>query len=60
LNLGEVAAALRVSRPTLNRILQKGGPPTVRIGERQRVLAKDLEAWLERQRAANPGATHEK
>lgn len=42
---GEVAAELRVSRPTVIRWCQNGTLPASQFGSRWRILAADFEAF---------------
>ncbi len=48
LSLTEAAAVLEVARPTLDRIIERGEIPTVRIGLRRKVRPKDLEKYVTR------------
>lgn len=48
LSLTDAAAALEVSRPTLDRIIIRGEIPTVRIGLRRKVRPGDLQSYVMR------------
>ena len=50
LTLSEAACVLRISRRQLTRILQTGELPTVRVGHRRLVDARDLVAYVEQHR----------
>lgn len=48
LTMNEVAALLRVSKPTVKRAVQKQGLPALRLGERVwRFKRVDVEAWID-------------
>lgn len=48
LNVPEVAALLGVSRPTIYRLVQLEGLPSIRLAERTlRFRVQDIEKWLE-------------
>lgn len=48
LTMEEVAALLRVSKPTVRRAVLKQGLPALRLGERVwRFRRVDVEAWIE-------------
>ena len=46
LNVNEVAAALRVSKMTVYRLIQVGRLPAIRVGSSLRVYRDDLYAYL--------------
>lgn len=48
LTLTEAAAVLEVSRPTLDRIIERGEIDSVRIGLRRKVRPRDLQSYVER------------
>lgn len=48
LSLTQAAAELEVARPTLDRIIERGEIPTVKIGLRRKVRPKDLEKYVTR------------
>lgn len=50
LKLNEVAQKLRVSKTTAYRMAQQGILPSVRFGGSVRVLAEDLEHFIEENR----------
>jgi excisionase family DNA binding protein len=49
----EVIAFLRVNARTLYRLIRSGDFPAVRVGRQWRFRRSDLEAWLNRGRAAD-------
>lgn len=49
----EVISVLRVNARTLYRLIRSGDFPAVRVGRQWRFRRSDLEAWLNRGRAAN-------
>ena len=51
---GDVAAALKVSQRTVERMRRRGEIPFVRIGRQVRFRADDLAAYLARRVAASP------
>src|ERR1700712_1298897 len=46
LNITEIAAALRVSKMTVYRVIHDGRLPALRLGRSLRVYRGDLEAYL--------------
>lgn len=50
LTVAEVAALLRVSKPTVLAAVRKQGLPAVRLGRVFRFARVDVEAWLEKQK----------
>lgn len=52
LTTAEVAALLRVSKPTVVKAVARRGLPAVRLGRVLRFARADVEAWLEKQKRA--------
>jgi excisionase family DNA binding protein len=52
LSTPEVARALGVSERFVKNLIYAGTLPSLRVGRLRRVYAGDLQAWIERQRAA--------
>jgi excisionase family DNA binding protein len=50
LTIKQAAELVNLHPETFRRICTRGELPVVRIGSRVRILPRDLEAWLERQR----------
>jgi excisionase family DNA binding protein len=50
LTTAEVAALLRVSRPTVIKAVRERGLPAVQLGRVLRFARVDVDAWLQRQR----------
>ena len=51
----EVAAMLKISLRTLERVIRAGnGPDWSRIGRQRRWRAQDVHAWVARQKASSP------
>ena len=48
----EVLDYLKVNSRTIYRLIRRGDLPAVRIGRQWRFRQSDLDAWLDRQRAA--------
>lgn len=48
----EVLGYLRVTPRTIYRLIRTGELPALRIGRQWRFRRSDLDAWLDRQRAA--------
>ena len=48
----EVLDYLKVNSRTIYRLIHRGDLPAVRIGRQWRFRQTDLDAWLDRQRAA--------
>lgn len=46
LTVAEAAERLRVSRPTLYRLISRGDMPALRVGGQIRLDAQELERWL--------------
>jgi excisionase family DNA binding protein len=47
LTIGEVAAAIRISRRHLHKLMQNGsGPPVIRLGRRKIIRREALRQWL--------------
>lgn len=47
----QAAAALSISKPTLNRLISSGNfPPPLKIGRAARILCSDIALYLERLR----------
>ena len=53
-DIGSVASLLRISPPTLERLLRKDPtfPRPFKIGNRRHVRLVDLQAWIDRQAGA--------
>jgi excisionase family DNA binding protein len=51
LSRSEAADLLGVSGKTIERMINRGELPGFRVGSRWRVLRRDMEAYVERQRA---------
>ena len=47
----EVLAYLKITPRTIYRLIRNGELPAVRIGRQWRFRRRDLDAWVERQRA---------
>jgi excisionase family DNA binding protein len=54
LNINEIAAALRVSRMTVYRLIRDGRLPAFRVGKSLRVHRRDLAAYLDAAHRAPP------
>lgn len=54
LNINEIAAALRVSRMTVYRLIRDGRLPAFRVGKSLRVHRRDLTAYLKAATQAPP------
>lgn len=54
LNINEIAAALRVSRMTVYRLIRDGRLPAFRVGKSLRVHRRDLTAYLAAAHQAPP------
>ncbi len=53
LTLDEVAEMLRVSKPTVKRVVREQGLPALKLGDRVwRFKRADVEAWVERTKGA--------
>jgi excisionase family DNA binding protein len=52
----EVLAYLQVNLRTVYRLIDAGKLPAVRVGRQWRFRRKDIDAWLDSQRAAGPPA----
>lgn len=50
---GQVLGGL--SRPTMWRLVKSGDLPSLKIGRRRLVAVRDLDAYIDRQRAAGQG-----
>jgi excisionase family DNA binding protein len=48
LTIGETADVLRISRPTVYRLLRSGDLHAVRVGQRHRFRREDIDAYLDR------------
>jgi len=55
LTVAEVAALLRVSRPSVVAAVKRQGLPAVRLGRVWRFARVDVEAWIEKQKEAGHG-----
>lgn len=55
LTTAEVAALLRVSKPTVIKAVSKQGLPAVRLGRVLRFARADVEAWIAKQKEAGHG-----
>lgn len=55
LTTAEVAALLRVSKPTVVKAVAKQGLPAVRLGRVLRFARADVMAWIEKQKEAGNG-----
>lgn len=55
LTTAEVAALLRVSKPTVVKAVKEQGLPAVRLGRVLRFARTDVESWLEKQKEAGHG-----
>jgi len=53
----EVLAYLQVNLRTVYRLIKAGRIPAVRVGRQWRFRKRDVDAWLESQRARGAGAT---
>jgi excisionase family DNA binding protein len=53
----EVAERLKLRVQTIYDYIRKGRLPAVRLGNRCRIAASDLEAFLERQKGLTPAVT---
>ena len=51
-----LAAYLRLSTDTVDRLVKAGQLPSVRIGHQVRFTAEDVESFLERNRRLGPAA----
>jgi excisionase family DNA binding protein len=54
LTIVEVAAALRVSKSTVKRLIARGELPVVRFGRSVRISVSELEGFVARSRGAEP------
>jgi putative molybdopterin biosynthesis protein len=54
LTQADLADILRVSRWTVYRLVREGHIPVVRVGERLRFRAQDVEAYMDRNREPAP------
>lgn len=52
ISIAEVQQLLNVSRATVNRLLDRGELRRVHIGRAVRILSEDVEAFVQRIRAA--------
>jgi excisionase family DNA binding protein len=56
LTIADVAALLRVSKPTVRKAIAEQGLPAVRLGERvYRFARADVDTWLAEQAKRNNG-----
>jgi len=56
LTVNEVAAKLRISRPTFYTLVQQGAFPLLKVGASSRVRARDLDDYLDRAEQLPEGA----
>jgi excisionase family DNA binding protein len=54
LSVNEAAAVLGIERSTVYRLLRAGELEAVRVGSRKKFRPRDIEAYLERDREAEP------
>jgi len=56
LTLADVAALLRVSKPTVRKAVERQGLPALRLGPRVYRFARvDVLAWIEKQKGGSDG-----
>ena len=48
--LGELAKYLKISKPTLYKMVEKGKIPALKIANQWRFKKDDINRWLEKQR----------
>lgn len=54
LTLADVAALLRVSKPTVRKAVREQGLPALRMGERvYRFSRAEVDAWIKQQKGTN-------
>lgn len=52
LTLEEVAALLRVSLPTVRKVVREQGLPAMKLGAQWRFRREDVDAWIKKQTEA--------
>jgi putative molybdopterin biosynthesis protein len=55
LSANQACGRLRISRPTLLRLIDRGELPAYRIGRRIRLLVEDVDAYERRRADGRPG-----